>query len=206
MDDAGPSRSERSDAELLAAASGGDRDAFATFVDRHAASLWRFLHTHLRSDEDAEDVMQQTFIAAWKGAGGARAEGGARPWLFTIARHAAERVGRRTVRRAERESSLEALGESAGFACTDTTPEAVAEALEAHDLLDAALSDLDANDRAVLALRDVEGLDGHATARALGLTLAAMKSRLHRARLHLAAAVRRRAPSLASDPRSEGSA
>jgi len=194
---------EPSDAALLSATSAGDRDAFEAFVERHAPALWRFLVLAMRTNEDAEDVMQQTFLAAWKGASGARVERGARPWLFTIARHAAERVGRRTVRRADQEASLEALGEAAGFASEQATPEAFAEALEAQDLLEAALGDLASDDRAVLVLRDVEGLDGRATAEALGLTLAAMKSRLHRARLHLAVAVRRRAPSLASDPAKE---
>jgi len=178
---------EPSDAALLSATSAGDRDAFEAFVERHAPALWRFLVLAMRTNEDAEDVMQQTFLAAWKGASGARVERGARPWLFTIARHAAERVGRRTVRRADQEASLEALGEAAGFASEQATPEAFAEALEAQDLLEAALGDLASDDRAVL----------------VRLTLAAMKSRLHRARLHLAVAVRRRAPSLASDPAKE---
>lgn len=183
---------ERSDEELLAEAGRENRPAFAAFFDRHAGALWRFLSHHLGSEADAEDVLQQTFLAAWRGAAGARVEHGARPWLFTIARHAAERAGRRRRRREAHEASLETLGEAAGFACVEFTPEHVAEALEEKDLLEAALGALEPEEREVIVMRDIEGWSGQEAADVLGLTLAAQKSRLHRARLRLAAEVRRR--------------
>lgn len=188
-----------SDAQLLAAAARGDRAAFARFVDRHASVLWRFLRSMLGTDADAEDVLQQTFLAAWSSADGARVEDGARPWLFTIARHAAGRTGRLRQRREERERSLDELGEAAGFACEELTPEAVAATLEERSHLEDALAELSPEEREVIVLRDVEGIPGREVADLLGLSLPALKSRLHRARLHLACAVRRRVPGLAQE-------
>ena len=92
------------------------------------------------------------------------------------------------------EAPLDALGESAGFGCEEVTPAALAAVVEERALLSAALDDLNPRDREVILLRDVEGLSGAEVAAVLGVNLAAQKSRLHRARLRLAAAVRRRVP------------
>jgi len=181
---------ETTDAELLAAAGRGDRPAFAVFVERHARVLWRFLRPWLGAEADAEDALQQTFLAAWRGAASARVADGARPWLFAIARHEAGRLGRLRRRRREHEDSLERLGEAAGFACETLTPERAAEAVEERARLEQALASLDPEDREVLVLRDVEGWTGPEAAEVLAISLAAEKSRLHRARLRLAAALR----------------
>jgi RNA polymerase sigma-70 factor (ECF subfamily) len=69
-------------------------------------------------------------------------------------------------------------------------PEALAGRLETQAMLERALASLGDEDREVIVLRDLEGLSGEETAQALGLSLPAMKSRLHRARLRLLAAVK----------------
>ncbi len=189
-----PDLPEVADGELLARAATGDVVAFDQFVVRHRAQVFRYAMGLARHHADAEDVLQQTFVQAWRAAAGARVEGSARPWLFAIARHALQRSRRRPAEVAGDPVSLDALGGDAGFADPTATPQRFAMAMEERDVLAAALQQLAEPDREVLLLREIEELSGEDTARVLGLSLEAMKSRLHRARLRLVAEVRRRLP------------
>lgn len=179
---------ELSDALLLARAGAADREAFATLVERHQASVFRFARTVVTRPADAEDVLQQTFLAAWRGASRFRGESSVRTWLFTIARNAALGLRAREARWPAAEVPLDELGVAAGWGSAD--PESVAVAAERRAAFEAALRALEPADREILTLRDLEGLSGDETAGLLGLSLPAMKSRLHRARLALAAKVR----------------
>lgn len=180
-----------SDAALLTATVAGDSAAFDRFVTRHAAHVHRFLASLGVHDADAEDVMQDTFVAAWRGAHGFRGDGTARAWLFTIARNAVRHAARRRVGEPDRfapleaADSLDAIALAAGWG-----GEAQGSVADRAQLVHVALRQLDATDREILVLRDMEGLSGEETAAALELSLPAMKSRLHRARLRLAAVVR----------------
>lgn len=179
---------ELSDAELLARAAAGDRDAFGWLVERHQASVYRFARTVVTRPADAEDVLQQTFLSAWRAASGFRGEASIRTWLFTIARNTALGLRAREARQPLAELPLEDLGIAAGWGSTD--PESAAVAAERRAALSAAFHALDPAEREVLALRDLEGVSGDETATLLGLSVPAMKSRLHRARLALAVRVR----------------
>ncbi|MFO0696504.1 MAG: sigma-70 family RNA polymerase sigma factor [Polyangiales bacterium] len=180
-----------SDSELLARVAGGEKAAFHRFVRRHQAAVFRYLRALVRNEADAEDVLQQTFLAAFRGAAEARVEKTARAWLFTIGRHAAIRHGRLRAGEPSRHDSIDALGEEAGFADEAGTPEAEAARLEERALLERALESLSSEDREILVLRELEGLRGEEAAEVLGLGLDATKSRLHRARLRFQAAFRR---------------
>ncbi len=184
---------EPTDHELLARSVRGDEQAFGAFVARHRVGLHRYARMLSRNDNDAEDAMQDTFLQAWRGARAATVQS-VRPWLFTIARHALHRQRRRKVETPTAAESLESLGAAAGFADADATPERFAIALEERSILRAALAALDEADREVIVLRELEQLSGDETAMVLDLSLEAMKSRLHRARLRLVAEVRRRLP------------
>lgn len=181
-----------SDRELLERSAGGDRSAFSDFVERHSANVFRYLRWLAKDSDDAEDLLQQTFVAAWRAAGEARVEGGARTWLLAIARRNAGKLLARRDSTREREQSLEELGELAGFGDIDHTPERMARAAEERSLVEQALAALAPREREILVLRELEGLDGAAAAELLGLSLAAQKSRLHRARLRLAVELRQR--------------
>lgn len=181
---------EATDCELLRATAAGDGDAFARFVARHRAAVYRYLRTR-GGDADAEDAMQQTFVQAWRTAATIVVEGSARAWLFTVARHALQRLARRTPTTLDpAQEPIDTLGERAGFAAEDATPDRFAAAAEERDLLRTALASLPDVDREILTLRDLEQLPGEEVAELLALSLPAMKSRLHRARLHLVAALR----------------
>ena len=177
--------------DLLRRAAAGDREAFSQFVVSTRARVFRYARTLARSEADAEDVMQRTFVAAWRSAPTFEGRSTALAWLFTIARHAAIRAGRVPVGAPKTFESIdapeiEALGCAAGFG----DPEALAVEHEQTELLRAALAALDPEDREVLTLRDVEGLSGPEVEAVLGLSRAGMKSRLHRARLRLLSALK----------------
>lgn len=169
------------DATLLRLTATGDDGAFATFVDRHHAGIWRRAMALTGQAADAEDLMQETFLAAWRGAGSFRG-GSGRAWLLTIAAHAWQRLGRRAAPLAASDDaeSVEALALRAGWGREDGDERAAT--------VQEAFARLAADDRRLLVLRDIEEMSGEDAAALLGLTLAAMKSRLHRARLRLAAA------------------
>lgn len=189
MPDALTQGRQLTDAVLLHAAAEGDRTAFEPFVDRHAAHVYRFARTLVRQADEAEDLLQQTFLAAWQAAGQFRGEGSARGWLFTIARHAAGRARERHARAPFDDTPVDALGLQAGWG--QASPEASAMREEQRRRLAAAFATLAPDDQAILTLRDLEEYSGDETAALLGIALPAMKSRLHRARLRLAVALRK---------------
>jgi RNA polymerase sigma-70 factor (ECF subfamily) len=130
--------------------------------------------------------------------------GSVRNWFLAITRNAARRAlrPRREEPGAETEPGLLELGIAAGWGSDD--PERnVATAQEAERLA-LAIASLPLEDREILLLRDVEGLSGEETASSLELSLAAMKSRLHRARLRLVAATKQTEGSLTAKDRKVG--
>lgn len=179
---------ELTDATLLARAAAGEAAAFDTFVGRHQASVFRFARTQVARADAAEDLLQQTFLSAWQAAGDFRGDGSARGWLFTITRHAASRWRERDARAAIDDSPVDQLGLEAGWG--GPSPELQAMHREMQARVADALAALAPEDREILTLRDLEGVPGDEAAALLGLGVAAMKSRLHRARLRLAVSLR----------------
>lgn len=174
------------DALLLARSAAGDRAAFGQLVVRHRNAVYRWARSLTRSDAVAEEVMQETFLAAYRHAETYKGAATVRSWLFTIARNQAHRRGKQEA--AREGESLEQLGERAGWGAED--PESCAERAELRRRLRTALASLSAEHRAVIVARDLEGLTGPEAAASLGLSSSAMKARLHRARLELVAALR----------------
>ena len=173
------------DLSLLRRTAGGDRAAFEHFVVRHQAAVLRFSEALAKSREDAEDVLQETFLTAWRKAAGFSGRGSARSWLLTIARRKVYRSTRRPRPRPAGDAvSLEELAVQAGWGRCDRSG---AEDLDDRVLLHQAFSRLAPGDREILLLRDLEGLSAAETGQVLGLGIPAAKSRLHRARLRLIA-------------------
>jgi RNA polymerase sigma-70 factor (ECF subfamily) len=161
---------------------------FDALVTRHQASVFRLARLLTRSQDDAEDVLQQTFLSAWRHRAQFRGEASVRTWLLTIARNTALTARTRLGREPLDATPLDDLGIRAGWG--GPSPEDLAIRSEQHHRLSAAFARLSADDQTILTLRDLEALSGDATAQLLGLSVPAMKSRLHRARLTLAALVR----------------
>ena len=184
-----PDENKDSDAELIRRSAEGDRSAFNDLVERHEASVFRFARAIASSEAAAEDALQEAFLGAWRGAAAFRGEASVRNWLLSIVRHAVYRQHRHRVDEPEEMESMSDLGMAAGWG-SDETPESIALRRESHETVMKAMEAVSVGDREILLLRDAEGLPGEQVAAMLGLTLPAMKSRLHRARLRLAVKVR----------------
>lgn len=180
-------RAEAEDVELMARAASGDRQAFERAVAPHLAAVARLTRA-IAGGAAADDAVQETLLLAFRRASTWKPSlGGLRPWLFAIARREAWRQ-RAPLERHEDEATLEVLGLEAGWSAPD--PEAQVQRAEDAERLAWAITALEPKDREVLLLRDVEGLSGEESAAVLGAELAAVKSRLHRARLKLMARLR----------------
>ena len=173
---------EETDEALVARCGRGDRLAFDRLVDRHGGALFRFATRHCRTERDAEDAVQDGLLAAWRRAATFRGEASARVWLFQVILHACRRRARR---RAGEPTVHEAVEEAEALPGPAPSPEALVESRQTGAALAAALAAMPEEGREVLLMRDVEGLSGEEAAAVLGVGLAAMKSRLHRARLDL---------------------
>jgi RNA polymerase sigma-70 factor (ECF subfamily) len=173
---------------LVLRVAGGDRAAFGALVTDTRTPLFRYLRGLVRSDEVAEDALQETFVAVWRGAGAWRGESSGRVWLFGIARRLAARSWRRRSGEPDEAVPLEALGAEAGFGSDD--PEVSLASVRDVRRVHAALDTLSDVDREVVTLRDLDGFSGPEVAELLELPLANVKTRLHRARLRLLAALR----------------
>jgi RNA polymerase sigma-70 factor (ECF subfamily) len=185
------------DRDLIARTASGDRHAFERLVERHAAAVLRLANVMTDDPSSAEDALQQTFLSAYRNAPTFRAEASVRTWLLTIARNAAYRLRRKRDREELMEEPLMTLGLEAGWGSDD--PEAMAIAAQRRESLTRALRTLSSDDQEVLVLRDIEGLRGSEAAEVLGIGERALKSRLHRARLRLAVALRGSAESGTAD-------
>lgn len=179
------------DTTLLARVAAGDRAAFGALVERHGPSLRRLARLLTPSDDAADEALQAALIGGFQGAASYGGRSSAKAWLFTIVRNAAwhERQRRKSVEsRLVDDLPLDRLGVAAGWGSSD--PERAAIRAEDVRRLRAAMDELGDQDRELIVLRDIEQLSGEEVARMLGIEVRAMKSRLHRARLRLAAALR----------------
>lgn len=176
------------DRQLVEWTAAGRRDAFEELVRRHHAAVIRLVRGALPHSLDAEDAAQDAFLAAYRASGSFRGDASVRTWILTIARHVAYHHRLKSARRSEEALDPLELAQLAGWGAP--SPESAAMRAESRDALLQALHTLSAEEREVLILRDLEDLSGEQTAAALELSVSAMKSRLHRARLRLAAAVR----------------
>jgi RNA polymerase sigma-70 factor (ECF subfamily) len=173
----------RDDDHLLRAARAGDLDAFNLLVLRHERPVFNVCLRILRDVQAAEDATQDTFIRAWAGLDSFRGEA-VRPWLFRIATNRSYDLVR--VRNRRSASSLEADPYEIEPIWTsgqpDETPDASALRGELSIHLERAIAALPEDQRTVVILADVQGLDYAEVAAATGAALGTVKSRLSRAR------------------------
>jgi RNA polymerase sigma-70 factor (ECF subfamily) len=177
---------EVSDEALVAACGLGDAGALGALFDRHGEALHRFVHRLTRrAAEDVEDLVQQTFVEAWRSAARFRAGAAVRTWLFGIAtnlvRHRARSEGRRKAAMAEIAVAPAAAGGG--------RPDDAAMRKELVDRLGEALEALPLELREVFVLCEIEEVSGVEVARALGLREGTVWRRLHDARKQLRAAL-----------------
>jgi RNA polymerase sigma factor (sigma-70 family) len=156
--------------QIVSAAQRGDHAAIETLVVGSHQNVKRFAHSLCPTPEDAEDATQEALIILYRQIGTLRTAAALASWMFRIVRNECIRRARVMLRRP-------VPAPDGGSSAEDT---ALAR-LEVERIVNA-LAGLPPDQRAVLVLRDIQGYSGTATAQALGLSRAAMKSRLHRGR------------------------
>jgi|SRR5579859_1704922 len=171
--------------ELVARARKGDRDALAAVLATVAPSIHRFGLRMCKNVHDAEDVLQDTLINVANHLGDFEGRSSLSSWVFALTRSACTRKRRGLKNRPP--VGDERLAEAPDLA---PTPEAAAADLELATALSGALDGLSDDYREVILLRDVEGLSAPEAASSLGISVDALKSRLHRAREALRTALR----------------
>ena len=186
-----------SDDELLAAARQGDTAALETLLVRYQPHLYRFGLRMCGNVEDAGDVAQESLISMARSVRDFRGESSVSSWLYTIARRFCIKKRRRSKFAPRREESLDTPATDVAQHLADPrpNPEQTATNRELATALTHAIDGLEPSQREVLVLRDVEGLSAPEVATILGMSVEAVKSRLHRARVaireELAPALRR---------------
>lgn len=164
---------------LAAAASAGDRPAFEELIRRHGPALHRYARTMTRDIDAVQDIVQETFVAAWRQIENFRHDAGVRTWLFAIC--ARKVVDSHRVKRAV--PIDDRLIEPREAASSDPF-EKVSNA-EFLDALEEALAELPARQRSVWILREVEELTFPQIGTILNLSADGARGHHHRARTTL---------------------
>jgi RNA polymerase sigma-70 factor (ECF subfamily) len=151
--------------------------------------IYRFAYRLCGESEAARDVVQETFLNAYRGIKDFRGDAQLSTWLYTIASHACMRMRRRRKGEPDRELSLEEfIPTSEGefrlqIPVEGLSPEQALQNKQLRRILDHAIARLPPKYRMVLVLRDMEGLSAKEVGAIMRLNERAVKSRLHRARL-----------------------
>lgn len=179
----------RTEEELVAAAKAGKQDAFTQIVERHSATVYNLALRLMKDPHEAEEVLQETFISAFKALPKFEGRSQLGTWLYRIGYNAA------LMRLRKRQAPTESLDEPVTTESGEQLPRELVDwgsipddlllNAELRRVLDAALDTLPETLRSIFVLRDIEGLSTAEAAEALGLTETNAKVRLHRARLAL---------------------
>jgi RNA polymerase sigma-70 factor (ECF subfamily) len=184
------------DSELLTKARHGDVSAFEHLVERHRDRVYALTLRMLGVAADAAEVTQEAFLSAYRGLADFRGDSAFGSWVHRIAtNHALMRLRQRRI--APETETLEApqFNERGSLVdqVEDWSRDAEGQALDAElrEAIEQAAAALPDDHRQVFVLRDVEGLSYEEVAQTTGETVSAIKSRLHRARLSMRAAIDR---------------
>ncbi|MFO0725506.1 MAG: sigma-70 family RNA polymerase sigma factor [Myxococcota bacterium] len=181
---------------LIERARKGDRRALERLLASEQPRIYAFGLRMCSNEDDAKEVLQDTLLAIARAVPSFRGDAALSTWIFQIARRFCQKRHRR---RKGAPARLEALDQAVAVADPRPDPEQQADAKEVSDALGEALRALPAAAREVVVLRDVEGLTAPEVAKTLGISVQAVKSRLHRARAQLLVALEGEAPSSEQD-------
>jgi RNA polymerase sigma-70 factor, ECF subfamily len=175
-----------SEASLVEKARRGDRAALSQLLEQHQQRVFGFGMKMCGDAEDAKEVAQETLLTMARTMRDFRGEASISTWLYTVARSFCIKKRRRTKGEPGHHEPLDSVSEDAARDGDPvSTPEQALLGRELRDAVTAALNQLDPDWREVIVLRDIEGLGAAEVAEVTGLSVAAVKSRLHRARVAL---------------------
>jgi RNA polymerase sigma-70 factor, ECF subfamily len=173
--------------DVVRRAQQGDRDALVRLFDEHLPTVHRFAMRMCRDEDHARDVAQESLLTALKSLKDYRGEASFSTWLFTIARSHCGKTRRRQEREplhSDEQMQIRAVQSD------DPAPDAQISHAEISDVVERGLADIDPAEREAVLLRDVEGMSANEASRVLNISVAALKSRLHRGRAALRDRVR----------------
>jgi len=184
-----PSTIARDDeSQLVTAAKSGDAAAFEELVNRYERKIFRLTMNITRNHEDAEDAMQDAFMKAYAHLANFQGDSRFYTWLVRIAANEAlMRLRKRRPNQFSLDEPVEGDEDLMPRELQDwgPSPEQRYAQAEMRDILDQAIDQLEPEYRVPFVLRDMEELSTEETAAAMGISVAAVKSRLLRARLKL---------------------
>ena len=164
---------------LVMRAARGEQDAFRVLVERYQHLTYTLALRLVGNEEDARDVAQEAFLAAWKALPKFRMDAKFSTWLYRLTVNCATDLLRK------RKEAVSLDGEAVQAADCTPTPQEQAERAERKEILHRCIALLSENHRKILVLREVHGLDYEEIGQVLELTPGTVKSRLARARMEL---------------------
>ena len=179
---------ELSDEDVLHAVRGGNASLYELLMRRHNQTLYRAVRAILRDESEIEDVLQETYLAAYRNLSAFEGRSRVSTWLVQIAVNKALDLRRRRSRSVTLDPELDARHAEVApaFGAPEVeNPERGSARRELARALEGAVDALPESFREVYVLRDVEGWSTEETAEGLGLAAATVRTRLHRARVAL---------------------
>lgn len=175
-----------SDGTYVSRARAGDTDAFRALVERHSRQVFRLAYRMTGNEQDAEDVVQESMLRAYKQLGKFDDRASFGTWLYRIAANCALDAIRSKKRRGQQqaqppEGEAEAENPVMSVASPDPNPERMAISGEVRERLAAAMDELSATERSAFVLRHFEGMCIEDVSRALGCQPGAAKHSVFRA-------------------------
>ena len=181
--------SVRNEEQMIASVLSGDREKYHDLIRPYEQSVYRMALSFMKSESDAEDVAQEAFLNAFRNLAAFRGQAKFSTWLISITLNEARgRLRRQSLVRME---SLDETPEEGGHVSPALlrdwreVPSEALERKEIREMLRQAIDGLAPINREVVLLRDVEELSVEETATALAISVASVKTRLHRARIML---------------------
>jgi RNA polymerase sigma-70 factor, ECF subfamily len=173
-----PVQTEQEDVALVSASQTGDQDAFALLVERHQRRVFNLVFRMLQDYEEANEVTQETFLAAWQGLGSFRGDARFSTWLYRIAYNCS--LKQLEIRK--RDKTLQNAMQQEQHSSSEEQISTNLETQDRQNLVREYLSQLPAKYRAVLVLRHLQDLTYEEMAEILMMPIGTIKTHLFRAR------------------------
>jgi RNA polymerase sigma-70 factor, ECF subfamily len=177
------SRMELTDEAAVALTKDGDADAFRVLVERHSTTVFRLAYRMTGNEQDAEDIVQESFLRAFRQLHTLDGRASFRTWLYRIVTNCALDALRKSGRRPQpfRPGGDEGEDPVLAVPSGDPTPERIAMSAEVRHRLEAAMSLLSASERSAFVMRHFEGMHIEQVSEVLGCGQVAARHAIFRA-------------------------
>jgi len=179
------------DAVLVNAINSGKTDLFPKLVRRYEQRLYHFGFRMCNNTQDAEDLVQETFLNIFRSLKSFRFESRFKNWVYKVASRVCLKKRRKSKFVSQQELSFDELAENFQLQASDEIPNWAKQPIdmvltsELKNIIQNTIASLPPKYRIVLVLRDMEGLNTDEAAQVMGISKVNVKVRLHRARLYL---------------------